>query len=54
MKHINYFDLGLWKRADELHYMVDVILPQFKNTTYTAYGIKEKSYCLLDVLVNTY
>jgi len=40
MKHINYFDLGLWKRADELHYMVDVILPQFKNITYTAYGIE--------------
>lgn len=40
MKHINYFDLGTWKRADELHYMVDIILPQFKNITYTAYGIE--------------
>lgn len=40
MKHINYFDLGFWKRADELHYMVDIILPQFKNITYTAYGIE--------------
>lgn len=40
MKHINYFDLGLWKKADELSYMVDIILPQFKNITYTAYGIE--------------
>ena len=40
MKHINYFDLGLWKKADELNYMVQYVLPQFKNVTYTAYGIE--------------
>lgn len=40
MKHINYFDLGLWKKADELNYMVKYVLPQFKNITYTAYGIE--------------
>ena len=40
MKHINYFDLGLWKKADELNYMVQYVLPQFRNVTYTAYGIE--------------
>jgi len=40
MKHINYIDLGLWKRADELEYMVKYVLPNFKDITYTAYGVE--------------
>jgi FkbM family methyltransferase len=40
MNHVNYFDLGLWKKADELDYMVNNVLREFKNITYTAYGIE--------------
>lgn len=44
--HINYFDLGLWKTADEIDIMVNSVFPKFQNITYTVYGIEAyKPYC---------
>lgn len=38
--HINYFDLGLGPEPSELNFMVNIILPNYKNITYKAYGIE--------------
>jgi len=44
--HINYFDLGLWKTADEIDIMVTSVFPTFQNITYNVYGIEAyKPYC---------
>lgn len=39
MKHINYFDLGLWKFPHEIELMLNTVLPQFVNS-YSIYGFE--------------
>jgi FkbM family methyltransferase len=40
MTHINYFDLGTYLDALEIELMLNQVLPQLKNITYTIYGVE--------------
>jgi FkbM family methyltransferase len=39
-KHINYFDLGLWKFPHEIDFMLNKVFPQLDNIDYSIYGIE--------------